>query len=60
MKILSPVEGICVDYMHSLLEGVIKGLFPLWFGQEYVYSDCNGKKVRNQFSLRQYINQIDE
>jgi hypothetical protein len=56
----NPVENICIDYMHSLLEGVIKGLFRLWFGQEYVYSDCNGKKVRNKFSLRQYINQIDE
>lgn len=57
----NPVENTCIDYMHSLLEGVVKGLFRLWFGQDCVYSDKDdGKKKRNQFSLRQYIKQIDE
>ena len=62
LKYFNPTESVCIDYMHSLLEGVIKGLFRLWFSPEYVYSeaDDDGKKIRNNFSLRNYIKQIDQ
>ena len=44
----NPIENTCIDYMHSLLEGVVKGMFRLWFGQDNVLSDLdnNGKRKR--------------
>jgi hypothetical protein len=56
----NPVENTCIDYMHSLLEGVVKGMFRLWFSPDFVFNDNFGRKKRNPFSMRQYIDQIDE
>ena len=46
----NPISGTCIDYMHSVLEGVVKSLFKLWFGQE-----CHEMKT----SLRRFMQTID-
>jgi hypothetical protein len=30
-----PVSGTCIDYMHSVLEGVVKNFFKYWFDAQY-------------------------
>ena len=62
LQSFNPIENTCIDYMHSVLEGVVKGMFRLWFSPDFVFTepDDSGKKSRNAFSLRQYIDQIDD
>ena len=31
LKYFNSVDSTCIDYMHSVLEGVIKSLFNYWF-----------------------------
>lgn len=50
LKYFNPVTSTCIDYMHSLLEGVIKNFFKYWFSPEY---------AGNQYSLRKYMQEID-
>ena len=48
--------------MHTVLEGVVKGMFRLWFSPDFAFTKTNEreKKKRNLFSMRQYIDQIDD
>ena len=50
LEYFHPISGTCIDYMHSILEGVVKSLFYRWFGQENYSLDC---------SLRCYLEKID-
>ena len=45
-----PISGTCIDYMHSVLEGVVKGMFYRWFGVENHQMEC---------SLKSFMHQID-
>ena len=51
LKYYCPVKNTCIDYMHSILHGVIKTLFHFWFDQKY---------SSEQFSLRKNIQEIDK
>ena len=51
LEYFHPISGTCIDYMHSLLEGVVKSMFSKWFGQENHQMIC---------SLRNYMQQIDQ
>lgn len=44
-------NGIPIDYMHAVLEGVVKTLLKCWFSSEY---------HNRPFCLRPYIKQIDK
>ena len=43
--------GIPIDYMHAVLEGVVKALLKCWFGSE---------SHSRPYNLRPYISQIDK
>ena len=45
-----PISGTCIDYMHSVLEGVVKSLMRLWFSSEY---------KQENFSLFREIDEIE-
>ena len=61
LKKFHPIKSTCIDYMHSIIEGLIKSLFRLWFCSDYSYLENeNGKRKKSMFSMRQYIQQIDE
>ena len=51
LEYFHPISGTCIDYMHSLLVGVVKSMFSKWFGQENHQMIC---------SLRNYMQQIDQ
>lgn len=51
LKYFNPVTSTCIDYMHSILEGVTKNFFKYWFSTEY--------RVSERFSLRKFIFEID-
>jgi hypothetical protein len=36
LKYFYPVKSTCIDYIHSVLEGVVKHFFKFWF-----YSEAN-------------------
>ena len=44
-----PMSNTCIDYMHSVLEGVMKTFFKYWFE-----ADCS-----NKYSLKKYMQEID-
>jgi hypothetical protein len=48
-KYFNPVESTCIDYMHSVLEGVGKNFFKYWFELP----------SNNKFSLKKYMKEID-
>jgi hypothetical protein len=50
-KYFKPISSTCIDYMHSVLEGVIKKLFTHWFDSKYS-SKC--------FSIRKFMHTIDD
>ncbi len=50
LEFFHPVSSTCIDYIHSLLEGVIKSMFYRWFDQENSRMEC---------SLRHQMQQID-
>lgn len=49
LKYYKPTVSTCIDYMHSVLEGVMKTLFRYWFE-----GDCT-----KPYSLRKYMQEID-
>ena len=51
LKYYHPTESTCIDYMHSILEGVIKSLFKYWF---------NSENSTHPSSMRKYMQEIDE
>lgn len=51
LKYFNPVTSTCIDYMHSLLEGVIKNFFKYWFTPEF---------AAESFCLRKYMQEIDD
>jgi len=44
LEIFHPVSGTCIDYMHTVLEGVVKSLFNKWFSQENYSKDYSLRK----------------
>ena len=51
LKYFKPISSTCIDYMHSLLEGVIKKFFEFWF---------DSKHSGGQFSLRRMQQEIEK
>jgi hypothetical protein len=51
LQYYEPVGSTCIDYMHSILEGVCKSLFKFWFDSEY---------STQKFSLRKFQQEIDQ
>jgi len=51
LKYYHPIESTCIDYMHSILEGVIKSLFKYWF---------NSENSTHPSSMRKYMQEIDK
>ena len=51
LAFFAPISGTCIDYMHTVLKGVVKGLFHKWFSQENHSKD---------FSMRKHMNIIDK
>ncbi len=49
LKYFKPVSSTCIDYMHSLLEGVVKSFFKYWFCGE----------IADPYSLKKYMQEID-
>ena len=47
LKYYCPIKNTCIDYMHSILEGVIKNFFHYWFDSKYSSLECSlrGKLV---------------
>ena len=45
-----PVTSTGIDYMHSVLEGVVKALFISWFEPEF---------AKSNYSLRKYMQEVD-
>ena len=56
-----PINNTCIDYMHTVLLGVIKSFFRCWFSSDFSYTqdDC-GKRKQSACSLRHYMKQIDK
>ena len=50
LKYFKPTYSTCIDYMHSLLEGVLNSLFKFWFSPEH---------HDKPFSLRKYMREIE-
>jgi hypothetical protein len=50
LKHYKVLGSTCIDYMHSLLEGVIKNFFSFWFD-----SECS----TGAYSMRKYMQEID-
>ena len=51
LKFFFPIEGTMIEYMHSILEGVIRKLIEYWFSSSY---------SKKPFSLRPYLEKINE
>lgn len=47
-----PISGTCIDYMHTVLEGVVKSLFHKWFSQENHSKDYSLRKDMNLIDIR--------
>lgn len=50
LKYFHPIRSHCIDYMHTVLEGVIKNFFKYWFDSAF---------TKSSFSLRKYMKEID-
>jgi hypothetical protein len=51
LKYYKPIANTCIDYMHSVLEGVTKSLFKFWLSPKY---------LNESFSVRRYMQEIDK
>jgi hypothetical protein len=51
----NPAASTNIDYMHSVLEGVVKRFFKLWF-EEKVDKSLN---IENNYSLKHFVEEID-
>ncbi len=40
LEFFHPIWGTCIEFMHSLLVGVIKSMFYRWFDQENCRMEC--------------------
>jgi len=49
LKYYHPLENTCIDYMHSILLGVVKTFFKYWFDGD----------IRKPYSLKKYMQVID-
>ena len=49
LKYFNCVDSTCIDYMHSVLEGVVKNLFNYWFNS----------KSNAVYSLSKYMQELD-
>ena len=49
LKYFCPIRSTCIDYMHSLCEGVIKNFFNYWF---------EAGDFLGEHSLRKYMQEI--
>ena len=52
LKHFHPVTSICIDFMHSLLEGVIKKFFSFWFDSKYSKSDFTLRSMQREIEQR--------
>jgi hypothetical protein len=50
LKYFYPVKSTCIDYIHGVLEGVVKHFFKFWF-----YSEANAP-----YSMKKYMQEIDQ
>ncbi|CAF0902103.1 unnamed protein product [Brachionus calyciflorus] len=50
LKYYYPIEGTMIDYMHTILEGVVRKLTEYWFDEKF---------SRENFSLRPYLTSIN-
>ena len=50
LKYFNAVESTCIDYMHSVLEGVVKNFFNYWFNS----------KISCEYSLANKMQEIDK
>ena len=49
LEFYNPIESTNIDYMHSIVEGVVKKFFKIWF---------EDKKDNNQAQLKAHIDLI--
>lgn len=49
-KYFHSVKSTCIDYMHSVLEGVVKNFFKFWFCSE----------ANAPYSMKKYMQEIDQ
>ena len=54
LKYFKPTECTNIDYMHSILEGVLKRFFKFWFDETVRETD------QFNFSLKPHMNEIDK
>ena len=52
LKYFNPVSSFCIDFMHSLLEGVVKKLFSFWFDSTHGKKDCSLRKYQQEIEKR--------
>jgi len=50
LKYFHPIRSHCIDYMHTVLEGVMKNFFKYWFDSAF---------TKAPLSLRKYMKEID-
>ncbi|CAF1090034.1 unnamed protein product [Brachionus calyciflorus] len=51
LKYYFPVESTMIDYMHSVLEGVMKKLLEYWYDSEFSDKDFSLRKYRDQINI---------
>ncbi len=51
LKHFCPVTSTCIDYMYSVLEGVVKNFFNYWFSSKY---------TNEEYSMRKYMSEINK
>ena len=54
LKYYNPTENTTIDFMHSVLEGVVKRFFKLWF------EDAVRDEHFFNFSLKDHMTEIDK
>jgi len=52
LKHFNPVTNTCIDFMHSLLEGVCKKFFEYWFDSEHHEHPSNMRKYMQVLEKR--------
>jgi hypothetical protein len=50
LKYFNAVESTCIDYMHSVMEGVVKNFFNFWFTS----------KINSKYCLAKFMQEIDK
>jgi hypothetical protein len=52
LKYFNPISSTCIDYMHSVLEGVIKKFFEFWFDSKYSLEEFSLRKMQQEIEKR--------